>query len=242
MPKISDQHREMRRMQILEAAWRCFYRRGVEATTIEEIIGESGLSASAMYRYFGGKDDIIRTAVATSMGKLAVELAPLFSGAIPTTPSSFVQRAIEAIERFSAREGYNLMSLAIHGWSLAQHDEAVRGILRDFFLQIRGRLRERAAAWQQQGQLAPGASAEDVAQALQSLLLGYVVQATIVRDASAGAHARALEGLSLLVAVTPGGVAAPAAPPAGAHQGGAARTGGEASRATRRRRAARSGR
>lgn len=59
MPKISDTHREMRRAQILDAAWRCFYRNGVQATTMEEIIREANMSASAMYRYFSGKEDII---------------------------------------------------------------------------------------------------------------------------------------------------------------------------------------
>ena len=64
MPKISPEHRQMRQQQILEAAWRCFHRAGVQATTMQDIIAESGLSASAMYRYFADKEGIILAAIA----------------------------------------------------------------------------------------------------------------------------------------------------------------------------------
>jgi AcrR family transcriptional regulator len=56
MPKISDAARDARREQILTAALRCFARRGYHATTIEEIVEESGLSRGALYLYYPGKE------------------------------------------------------------------------------------------------------------------------------------------------------------------------------------------
>ncbi|MGE3872078.1 MAG: TetR/AcrR family transcriptional regulator [Parvibaculaceae bacterium] len=49
MPKISDEKRLARRMQILEAAWTCFQKQGLHATTMADIINASGLSAGAVY-------------------------------------------------------------------------------------------------------------------------------------------------------------------------------------------------
>src|SRR6476620_12318205 len=59
MPKITDAHRAARRGQILQAAWKCFARKGFHATSMADVIGEAGLSAGAVYLYFRSKDDII---------------------------------------------------------------------------------------------------------------------------------------------------------------------------------------
>lgn len=57
-PKISDAQKESRRMQILDAAARCFARKGYEATTVQEILQEGDLSAGAVYNYFQSKEEI----------------------------------------------------------------------------------------------------------------------------------------------------------------------------------------
>jgi len=59
MPRVSQQHRDARRDQILSAARRCFLRDGFHATSMQDLFGESGLSAGAVYRYFASKDDVI---------------------------------------------------------------------------------------------------------------------------------------------------------------------------------------
>ena len=49
MPKVSQEHRDARRAQILRAAAACFERKGYQRTTMADIIRESGLSAGAIY-------------------------------------------------------------------------------------------------------------------------------------------------------------------------------------------------
>jgi AcrR family transcriptional regulator len=56
MPKTSAAAKEARRAQILAAALRCFARRGYHATTIEEIVAESGLARGTLYLYYPGKE------------------------------------------------------------------------------------------------------------------------------------------------------------------------------------------
>jgi AcrR family transcriptional regulator len=43
---------------LLEAALRCFCRRGYDATTIEDIVNESGASIGSIYHHFGDKSGI----------------------------------------------------------------------------------------------------------------------------------------------------------------------------------------
>ena len=50
---------ERRRRQILDAALDCFRRRGFHQTSMQEICAAAGISAGALYRYFGSKAEII---------------------------------------------------------------------------------------------------------------------------------------------------------------------------------------
>ncbi len=61
MPKIVDH--EVRRQELVEAAWRVINRVGIDATTIREIAAESGHSTGSLAHYFRSKDDILRSAL-----------------------------------------------------------------------------------------------------------------------------------------------------------------------------------
>ena len=56
MPKTSMEAKEARRSQILDAAVRCFARRGYYETTIEDLVTETGLSRGALYLYYPSKE------------------------------------------------------------------------------------------------------------------------------------------------------------------------------------------
>ena len=55
MPKVSEQHLEARREQILEGARRAFARHGYEAATVALLEEEIGLSRGAIFNYFPDK-------------------------------------------------------------------------------------------------------------------------------------------------------------------------------------------
>lgn len=67
MPKVSDEHKERRREEILAAAQRCFAQHGYEGATITRLETESGLSRGAIFNYFENKEALfIELAVRTS--------------------------------------------------------------------------------------------------------------------------------------------------------------------------------
>lgn len=45
--------------KIVSAAWKLFYEQGYDATTVDEIIRESGTSRGSFYHYFDGKDALV---------------------------------------------------------------------------------------------------------------------------------------------------------------------------------------
>lgn len=60
MPRVSEEHSVARRQQIIDAAYRCFARKGFHQATMRDIYEEAGLSPGAVYHYFNSKDEIIQ--------------------------------------------------------------------------------------------------------------------------------------------------------------------------------------
>jgi AcrR family transcriptional regulator len=60
MPKVSQEHSDARRRQIIDAAYQCFARKGFHQTSMRDIYQQAGLSPGAVYHYFDSKDAIIQ--------------------------------------------------------------------------------------------------------------------------------------------------------------------------------------
>ncbi len=77
MSRVTEAHVEARRDQIVNAAWACFARKGYHQTTMQDIATEAGLSAGAIYRYYPGKEAVLKALNERSqeMGRALVELA-----------------------------------------------------------------------------------------------------------------------------------------------------------------------
>ena len=58
MPKVSQEHTDARKRQILEGAQRAFSQHGYDGATVAKIEQETGLSRGAIFNYFGSKQDL----------------------------------------------------------------------------------------------------------------------------------------------------------------------------------------
>src|ERR1700728_402415 len=105
MPRISEEHREARREQILEAARACLQDHGLEAVSMETIIARSGLSTGAVYGYFTGKDDIISAAVTEGTAELGARLAPILQNPEPPPPAEFLEQVLRTVVAFGRQKG-----------------------------------------------------------------------------------------------------------------------------------------
>lgn len=59
-PKLTDDRKEQRSLQILEAAKRVFVEKGYGAVTLKDIVEETGMSRGWIYLYFQSKDEIFK--------------------------------------------------------------------------------------------------------------------------------------------------------------------------------------
>jgi len=197
MPKISDEKRAARRAQILDAARTCFQKNGLHATTMEDIIRASGLSAGAVYSYFSSKDELILDAVTSSLGGLRALLEPVLKTAPLPPPGELTERIMSTIDSFSKREGYDLKRIALLGWSEAQRNENLHVTMRGFYVAFRDILAAAAARWKEAGLLHESSSPDNVAKALLAVILGFVVEAAIIGDAGPEDIAAGLGGLGV---------------------------------------------
>ena len=70
MPKVSPEHKQRRREEILEGAQRAFARHGYEGATVARLEEETGLSRGAIFSYFENKDALFVAVVAESSDRL----------------------------------------------------------------------------------------------------------------------------------------------------------------------------
>ena len=173
MPKISDDRRTDRRRQIIDAAQHCFMRNGFEATTMADIIAESGLSAGSLYVHFENKVDIIRQVASEVVNERAADAAALVARDPLPEPSQLVADYLDRLRTGTGSE------IRIHTWSACLRDPELRSVFADFAEQF-GRLHETyMRAWlEQQGVDAATAAdrAAPLAQVLRGICQGFVVQ------------------------------------------------------------------
>lgn len=197
MPKISDEKKSARRIQILNAAWTCFQKQGLHATTMDNIIRTSGLSAGAVYSYFKNKDELIVSAVTTSMTGLAELLVPLLRAEPTPAPDALVRGITEKIATFTVREGFDLRRLAILGWGEAQRNPPVKAVLENSYRAFRDQLAAVANVWKQRDDIDKNADPEDVARTILAVALGFVAQSAILGDVEPAMLGRGLHALQI---------------------------------------------
>ncbi len=194
MPKISDKQRQARRDQILAATWKCFSRKGIHATSMEEILREAGLSAGAVYLYYKGKDELILAAISTYMTELHGLLLPVLTKEEPLAPLEFVYEVTSALTKHMRRRGIDLNVVTLMCWSEAQTNRKVRKLISGTQTRYREALAQVIRQWQQRKGSNFRGEPEDLAKVLLSIFLGFIVQSALLGGVDPGTISRGMEG------------------------------------------------
>jgi AcrR family transcriptional regulator len=174
VPKVSDAHRGARRQQILDAAARCFARKGIHPTTMQDIFRESGLSAGAVYGYFASKDAIVRAIAddwhAWERGLIrdAADAKDVGSGLRELLHAAF-ERLAEDPERERRRIGIEL-------WAESLHNESVRESAREGIQAPLRMLKQVVERGQQRGEVPSLIDPEALGRVGIALFQGLILQ------------------------------------------------------------------
>lgn len=178
MPKVTDAHRAARRDQILQAAWKCFSRKGFHATSMADVIGEAGLSAGAVYLYFRSKDDIIVAVASQVFAGIEGRLVTFLAQDPPPSPADIADFLIQQPLRAQADAPADLFPLLLSVWAEAARSPAVNEVARTVLDELRTVLAAAVRRWAEAGHSLPAAP-EQLAPVLMSLVQGLVMQQAI---------------------------------------------------------------
>ncbi len=192
MPKVSEQYLADRRAQILDAARRCFLRDGFHATSMQDLFGEARLSSGAVYRYFGGKEEMILAIAEDNMRDVA-DLIHTIAG---EGRESFGAALADVIEVLRAKhETQGLGALAVQVWAEAGRNPALRERFAALLARNRDALVEATRHYQQLGHLPADVDASALAAVFSSLVPGYLLQLALVGPDAVEGVADALRAL-----------------------------------------------
>jgi len=169
VPKVSQEHLERRRQQILDAATECFARQGFHATSMQDIFRASGLSAGAVYRYFPSKNSLIKAIAEKMLNEVLAPAIDAVSGqcldpadALASIAVLFVPSALRA----------RTLPVTVQVWAESFRDPEMAGLARDMINHISTRL----------AQILPPGTPPEAARLIMAALQGFAIQSGILED------------------------------------------------------------
>jgi AcrR family transcriptional regulator len=156
------------RERILEATYACAARYGIGKTTVEDVARSARLSRATVYRHFpGGKDELIREAIAWETGRFFGRLAEAVAGAadfagLLEEALVFAHRAVEeheVLQKILQTEPELLLP------QLTVESQRVLGFISRFLVPYLERERDR---------LRPGLDPEEAADYVARMLLSFI--------------------------------------------------------------------
>ena len=193
MPKVTEAHSAARRQQIIDAAYRCFARKGFHQATMRDIYAEANLSPGAVYHYFDSKDAIIQASFEFDYER---SLALFAAALMRDDPLQALHELLDFF--FQGLEGATALGaprVNVQGWGEALVNppllETMRRVLSNCLDTLTQLIRKAQAA----GQLDPTLDPQAVGQVILSLYYGLELQMALDSAVALEPYARAIKTL-----------------------------------------------
>ncbi|MTE22436.1 TetR family transcriptional regulator [Streptomyces sp. TRM43335] len=189
MARVSQAHLDARRQQIITGARRCFTRNGFHATSMQDVFKETDLSAGAVYRYFGSKEELIQAVAVEAF----TSMREAFAGATRDTPtrpldevlSGVLSRVLEEQAHRAGTESTGAFAkLILQVWGESLRNEPLAITLRQGYEDMHVVWSELVRTYQRAGRLPADVTTDHVVRTLMALAQGFIVQQALFGDAS----------------------------------------------------------
>ncbi|MEV1087214.1 TetR/AcrR family transcriptional regulator [Streptomyces microflavus] len=197
MARVSQEHLDARRRQILDGAARCFARSGFHGTSMQDVLKEVGLSAGAVYRYFPGKEDIIAAITEETFATIRGAFAEASRMSPPPTPDVLLSRVLGRVlaGELHGLERRTFAALAVQLWSETLRDERLAVQLDEGYATMRAAWTKLVEAYRDAGILSGDVAADHVARTMIATAQGFIVQEALFGDVRPEVLADGLRGL-----------------------------------------------
>ena len=178
---VSPRNPAASRQRLIETAATLFYRRGIQRTSIDEVVAEAGLTKPTLYRHFRSKDELVAAVVEFRSMNWARAIEERVAAA--RTPKRRLMAVFDFLEEFIGARNFRGCALVNASVEVLNPSDAGRKIASRNKQQNRKRLEQLA---REAGLPQPRA----LASALSLLFEGAIVRAYVESDPTAGREAR----------------------------------------------------
>lgn len=208
MARVSQQHLDARRRQILDGATRCFARNGFHATSMQDVLREVDLSAGAVYRYFSGKEELIGAIVTEVLDTVREAFEDAARESPPAPPDVLIGQVMERVlgTEFveGAAAGGQFPRLLVQVWTETLRNESLSVLLRDGYERVHTAWIKIVEGYQAAGLMRADIPAEDVARTMIATAQGFVAQQALFGEVPVEVVQNGLRGLLSMSEQKPG--------------------------------------
>lgn len=180
MARVSQEHLDARRRQILDGAALCFARNGFHATSMQDVLKEVDLSAGAVYRYFSGKEELIGAIVTEVLDEIrdtfetAAQQRPLPP---PDVLMGWVMNKILNMKPGLMHEGQSVLPrLIVQVWTETLRNDDLSRVINEGYVKVRAAWGKVVKGYQDAGMMRDDVPPESVARTMIALAQGFVAQ------------------------------------------------------------------
>lgn len=183
MARVSQEHLDARRRQILDGAARCFARNGFHATSMQDVLKEVDLSAGAVYRYFNGKDELITAIVTEVLGQVREVFEDVTRQSPPPPPDVLVGtvlgRMLGIWSSLTVDDEPVLPQLILQVWAETARNEELAAITREGYAAIQGGWSRVVESYQEAGAMRSDIPADHVTRTVIAAVQGFIAQQSL---------------------------------------------------------------
>ena len=193
MPKVSEAYSQERRQQVIDAAYRCFARKGFHQTTMRDIYEEAQLSAGAVYNYFDSKHEIIEASFSFDYERSMALFDTASESSDPLATLLDLLRFLFAGLKDAA--ALDAPRVNVQGWGEALINPPLLGTLQrvlGFYREVTARTIRRA---QENGQIDECLDPDALSNALISLYYGLELQLAVNPEADVDGYAETVTAM-----------------------------------------------
>ncbi|MEV8391136.1 MULTISPECIES: TetR/AcrR family transcriptional regulator [unclassified Streptomyces] len=197
MARVSQEHLDARRRQILDGAARCFARNGFHATSMQDVLREVDLSAGAVYRYFSGKEELIAAIVTEALDTIRDSFEEAALQRPPGPPDVLITGVMERVlagrDMWNGEDGFP--RLLIQVWTETLRNDKLAALMREGYDRVRGAWIKVVEAYQEAGLMRADIPASDVARTMIAAAQGFAAQQALFGEVPIEVLRNGLRGL-----------------------------------------------
>jgi AcrR family transcriptional regulator len=194
MPRVTQDHLDARRRLILDAARRCFARNGFRATSMQDVLDESGVSAGGLYRYFSGKEDLVGAIADEALADITSAFR-LEQDAEPLPPfEDVIGEMLAQLQRLD--EEQRLAHLIVQVWGEAARSPELADRVSETIAGAWAAIAGLVERYRREGLLADRGSPDEVARVVTAIAAGFLVQRAVLGDSHTDMFRAGFSGLA----------------------------------------------